>query len=119
MNIKKCKPSVVFATTLLIGSFVTVPSYAKHHAVLHHHAQLSGRISRMVSQADACMKESKYDQAEALYHDALNLNKDDISARVGLGMAYAKTFKLDRADEEFDKAIKIDPENPSLIRVRQ
>lgn len=107
-----CKPTVAFATTLLIGGLAATPAvYASSHAA-HHRAYLHGHVSRQVLQADELLKNNKFDQAEALYHDALNKNKNDLSARVGLGMIYAKTFRLDRADEEFDKALKVDPENP-------
>jgi Tfp pilus assembly protein PilF len=111
MNNHRNQIAVVLATTLLLGASVSSAVFASTHRSVHR-TSLHGRVSREVVQADELMKNDKFDQAENLYHDALNRNKNDISARVGLGMAYAKTFKLDRADEELDKALKLDPQNP-------
>ncbi len=107
------KTNVAFATTLMVGiSAGTTGAYARTHTG-HHRVSLQGQITRQVLQADELLKNNKFDQAEALYHDALNKNNTDVSARVGLAMVYAKTFKLDRADEEFNKVLQEDPQNPS------
>jgi tetratricopeptide (TPR) repeat protein len=112
MNINRQESYVVFATTLMLGSIASTAGFAK---AIHNRTHLHGHVSRMVSQADALMRINKYEQAEQLYHEALNRNKNDISARAGLGMSLAKNFKLDRADEEFDKVLKLDAENPVAL----
>lgn len=106
--------NVVVATTLFLGAAISAPSFASSHAKFKAGA-LHGRISRQVAQADALLRSGKFSQAEDLYHDALNRNKNDLSARAGLATAYAKAFKLDRADEEFNKVLKVDPENPVAL----
>ncbi len=114
MNIDKKTLAVAFATTLLLSASLRAPSYARSGA--HSHRQsLHGRISREVAQADILLKNNKFAEAEQLYHDALNCNKDDVSARTGLAMAYAKSFKLDRADEEFNRVLQADPQNPTAL----
>src|SRR5580658_4791830 len=115
MNNHRDQIAVALATTLLLGSSFSSAVFAGTHSSAHRRPSLHGRVSREVVQADQMMKNNKYDQAENLYHDALNRNKNDISARAGLGMAYAKTFKLDRADEELDKSLKLDPQNPLAL----
>lgn len=72
---------------------------------------LSARVSTEVQEADKLMARGKYKEAEELYHQALNVNSKDVAARAGYGLALAKGFKLDRAQEEFDKTIQDDPKN--------
>ncbi|HEY9772724.1 MAG TPA: tetratricopeptide repeat protein [Planktothrix sp.] len=115
MNNHKDQIVVALATTLLLGASFSSTAFARTYSGAHRKPSLQGRVSREVVQADQAMKNNKYDLAENLYHDALNRNKNDLSARVGLGMVYAKTFKLDRADEELDKALKLDPQSPIAL----
>jgi len=72
---------------------------------------LKGRISQELQMADELVRKGKYNEAAELYRTALNAQPKDITVRNGLAYAYAKSFKLDRADEEFDNVLKIDPKN--------
>lgn len=72
---------------------------------------LKGRIDRQVVMADELMLKGKYGDAAELYKQALNRNPKSVSASAGLGMAYAKQFKLDAANEQFDKVLSLDSRN--------
>ena len=72
-------------------------------------AKLKGSVSKQVNAADKLMQAGKYNAAEQLYHEAINANTKDLSAIVGYGLALSKQFKLTRAEEEFDRALKLDP----------
>jgi tetratricopeptide (TPR) repeat protein len=72
---------------------------------------LKGRIDRDVAMGDELMLKGKYADAAELYRQAINRNSKDVAAVVGLGMALGKQFKLDGAQEQFDKALELDPNN--------
>jgi tetratricopeptide (TPR) repeat protein len=74
-------------------------------------AKLKGLVSKQINAADKLMQAGKYAEAEQIYHDAINENSKDTSAIVGYGMSLSKQFKLTRADEEFDRALKLDPQD--------
>jgi tetratricopeptide (TPR) repeat protein len=71
-----------------------------------------GRVSETVMAADRMLLKGKYDIAANYYRTALKRNPRDINAAVGLGMALGRQFKLDAADQQFDKVISKDPDNP-------
>lgn len=71
-----------------------------------------GTISQSVAAADRLMTKGKYAEAQTYYQRAVRSNPRDVNARIGYGMALAKLFKLDAADEQFDKALKQSPDNP-------
>lgn len=69
------------------------------------------KIQRDVAMADELMLKGKYKEASDLYRQAINRNSKDVYAVTGLGMALAKQFKLDAAEEQFDKALAMDDKN--------
>ncbi len=69
------------------------------------------RIEHEVVEADDLMLKGKYSDAEGLYKAVLNKNTSSIPAAVGYGMAMAKQFKLDAAEEQFKKVLQQDPKN--------
>jgi len=71
-----------------------------------------GRVSQSVATADRLLVKGRYSAAADYYRAALRKNSKDTNAQVGLGMAYTKMFKLDGAQEQFDKALARDPGNP-------
>lgn len=72
---------------------------------------IRGKISMVVQQANTLFMERKYEEAASLYRTALKRNPKDVESRAGLGMALAMQFKLDAADQEFDKALELDGAN--------
>ncbi len=71
-----------------------------------------GTVSHTVVMADQLLVKGKYAQAADFYRAALNKNSGDVNAAVGLGMALGKQFKLDGAEEQFDRVLAKDPGNP-------
>jgi tetratricopeptide (TPR) repeat protein len=75
--------------------------------------KLKGHIEREVMEAEDLMSKRDYAAAADRYHDAIQKNTKNPSAYAGYGMALGKQFKLDAADEQFDKALKLDASNPA------
>lgn len=69
------------------------------------------KIEREVVMADDLMLKGKYSDAADLYKAVVTKNNKNVPAIVGYGMALAKQFKLDGANEQFDKALALDPHN--------
>ena len=72
---------------------------------------MKGHLVREVVDADDLMLKGKYADAADRYHDAMNKDPKNIAAHTGMGLALGKQFKLDAADEEFDKALTLEPQN--------
>ena len=72
---------------------------------------LKGKVDRQVLFADQLMLKGKYSEAADLYKDTLNRNKNNTAAKMGYGMALAKQFKLDGAEEQFDQILAADPQS--------
>ena len=69
------------------------------------------KIDREVVMADDLMQKGRYGDAADLYRSVWNRNPESVPAIIGWGMALAKQFKLDGANDQFDKALKLDPRN--------
>jgi tetratricopeptide (TPR) repeat protein len=69
------------------------------------------KIEREVVMADELMQKGKYADAADLYKQVATQHPDSVPALVGYGMALAKQFKLDAANEEFDKVLALDDKN--------
>lgn len=69
------------------------------------------RITREVVRADQMMLQGKYDEAADLYKGEMTRSPKSVAATVGYGMALAKQFKLDAAEENFNKVLALDPQN--------
>jgi tetratricopeptide (TPR) repeat protein len=100
----------ILAAGALMSLTLTLTTGDSAFAASHH--LYKGRVSQSVATADRLLVKGKYDAAAGIYRAALHKNPKDINAQVGLGMAYTKLFKLDGAQEQFDKALARDPGNP-------
>lgn len=69
------------------------------------------KIERDVVMADQLVQKGRYADAVDLYRQALKRNPRNVGVLVGLGTALARQFKLDGAEEQFDRALAIDPKN--------
>ncbi|MBX9667576.1 MAG: tetratricopeptide repeat protein [Candidatus Obscuribacterales bacterium] len=118
MNLKKLK--LTFG--LLAGSLTILPLVSLDQCLAHSSSDdglliaekrrtLKVRIEHDVVQADDLMLKGKYGDAESMYKQALQRNKNSVPATVGYGMALAKQFKLDGAKAQFEKALQMDPRN--------
>ncbi len=73
--------------------------------------KLKGRIDQEETAADDLMLQGKYSEATNVYKNVVAKHKDSQTAAVGLGMSYAKQFKLDAAEAQFDKVLAKYPNN--------
>jgi tetratricopeptide (TPR) repeat protein len=73
--------------------------------------RLTGKINHEVMMADDLMMKGKFAQAADLYHDVINNDSKNIGAMNGYGMALGRQFKLDAAQEQFQKTLAADPQN--------
>jgi tetratricopeptide (TPR) repeat protein len=118
MRIVEMTRLAVFLAASVSVSYLVTPgagAITKGRYAHPSHGQRSplykGTVSRQVQAAEKLMSEGKYQQAADMFHEALNRNPKDVEARVGYGMACVKQFALDRAGQEFDKALALDPKN--------
>lgn len=71
-----------------------------------------GRVSAAVTQGEKQLLAGQYDSAADTFRQALSRNAKDVPALCGLGFALGLQFKLDGADQQFDKALKINGNEP-------
>jgi tetratricopeptide (TPR) repeat protein len=69
------------------------------------------RITREVVRADQLMLQGKFTEAADLYKAEMGKDSKSIPAAVGYGMALAKQYKLDAAEDNFNKVLANDPMN--------
>jgi tetratricopeptide (TPR) repeat protein len=85
---------------------------AQHKGAAKPKSTLKIKIDNDVVMADDLMLKGKFSEAAEAYHTATQKGKGkNIPATIGYGMALAKQFKLDAANEQFDKALALDPRN--------
>ena len=101
---KKSKAAAVELKPVLPASAPTslaVPE-DKHEAVV---------IEPEILVADELMRKGEFSDAESLYHHVLKTNPGSLPATIGFGFALAKQFKLPAARAQFEKALKMKPDN--------
>lgn len=69
------------------------------------------RITREVVRADQLMLQGKFTEAADLYKTEMGRSPKSVAATVGYGMALAKQYKLDAAEDHFNKVLQLDPTN--------
>src|SRR5437870_2386830 len=57
----------------------------------------------------------KFDEAIKWYEAALKLNPNDVNVSTDLGVAYYYTNNPDKALEQLDRSLKIDPKHPKTL----
>lgn len=78
-------------------------------------AVMSGRVHTDIAPAEKLLSQGKYAEAESTFRDLLVSNPQDMAATAGLGMALVKQFKLDGADDLFDRVLTADPNNATAF----
>ena len=97
--IEKAKKTIFIAAALRKGDNKAKPA-------------LKIKIDNDVVMADDLMLKGKFGEAADAYHTATQKGKGkNIPATIGYGMALAKQFKLEAANEQFDKVLALDPRN--------
>jgi tetratricopeptide (TPR) repeat protein len=102
---------VLLANTVSVWAAQDVQAAAEGRTVIK--SKLKGKIEREVMEAEDLMSKRDYANAAERFHDAIQKNTKNVTAISGLGMALGKQFKLDGAEEQFNKALAIDPSNPT------
>ena len=92
------------------GTQLAAPATAKYDA---NAGMISGQVKADAMVAEKLLSQGKWSDAEGLFREALINNPRDVRSTLGLGMALANQFKLDAADELFDRVINQDPNSPS------
>lgn len=127
MKVRKGTQVAIAATGLLLGCQVhalaqvpgvpstgSYPGYAPAPlpgASSSDPTVLSGRVKHDIMPAEKLLSQGKYADAEGMFRELIVNNPADIAATIGLGTALAKQFKLDGADELFDRVLASDPNN--------
>ncbi|HEY9776524.1 MAG TPA: tetratricopeptide repeat protein [Planktothrix sp.] len=62
-------------------------------------------------QAANLMVQGAYEKATSILLDIVTTDPDNVQAQAQLGYALGRQYKLDEADEHFDKALALDPKN--------
>ncbi len=117
----KSKRHILLAVSLVIGCSINpakaqVPmpgsgSGTSSTLRLNPNVDLTGKVTTNLMPAEKLLSQGKYSEAEDTFRELLVNNPADVNAQAGLGMALAKQFKLDGADEMFERVLKQDPNN--------
>lgn len=70
---------------------------------------MTGQIATDVVPAQRLLSKGRYSEAEEAFRELLVKDPQDMAATVGLGIALAKQFKLDGAEEMFDRVLLQNP----------
>lgn len=73
--------------------------------------KLKGKVSRDMMEADDLLSKGNWTDAADAYKKVMGHDSKNSAAIAGYGMALGKQFKLDAAEEQFDKALQMDPTN--------
>lgn len=74
-----------------------------------------GKVSATVAAGEKLLLAGKYSQAQDTFRQAVNQNSRDRDALTGLGIALAMQFKLDAADDQLSKALKVNLRTPLAL----
>lgn len=104
--------ALALGLALTSSASITSPALAKRfESTLSHKKLFKGRVNNNVSRGERYLTKGQYAKATEAFRKALNRNSRDTAALNGLGLSLAFQFKLDGAEKEFDKALKVDPNN--------
>ncbi len=104
--------ALALLATIALSVASSGASQASRQSMFREGKLFRGRITANTQRAETLLLRGKYDQAETAFRAAIGRNSKDVDARSGLGMALAMQFKLDGADDQLDRALKLDPSNP-------
>src|SRR5262245_3437921 len=93
------------------GAQAPIPLQGSPPTPTHDKDVLTGTVRANLIQPEQLLSQGKYADAEEMYRQVLMNDPQNLSATVGLGMALAKQFKLDGADDMFDRVLQSDLNN--------
>lgn len=103
---------VLAATLLLSVSSAAIAAPAGMQVTPFRDGKLfKGNVSYHVSRAENALINGSYQKAETSFRSAIAKNPRDYRARAGLGLALAMQFKLDGAEDQVDRALKLSPKD--------
>lgn len=107
------KPGIALLGVLLAASFGLANSAdaSSHGRLIAETGRLKGKVQRDLVEADDLMSKGDWTKAADAYKAVMNKDTKNAAAYAGYGLALGKQFKLDAAEENFDKALQIDPTN--------
>lgn len=73
--------------------------------------KLKGKVARDIMEADDLLSKGDWTKAADAYKKVMSHDGKNAAAVAGYGMALGKQFKLDAAEEQFNKALELDPTN--------
>jgi tetratricopeptide (TPR) repeat protein len=107
---KALAATVMLAIAMPVAS-TAAPKRLVAMSVNNGQTVMKARLVREVVEADALMLKQKYADAAELYHQGVNKDPKNVVALTGLGMALGKQFKLDAAEDQFNKVLLLEPQN--------
>ncbi|MDZ4835740.1 MAG: tetratricopeptide repeat protein [Candidatus Melainabacteria bacterium] len=110
---KKVVLSTILGASCVLGLSGTQNAGAAQDASSHaSHAKLfKGRISYQVAKAEELWLQRKYDDAAVAFRKEMKRHPRNLDATAGLGMSLVMQFKLDGAEEQFDRVLTKQPDN--------
>lgn len=107
--------SMVSASVLVLGGAAAaqapIPLQGSPPTPARDKDVLTGTVRANLIPPDQLLAQGKYADAEEMYRQVLMNDPQNLAATVGLGMALAKQFKLDGADDMFDRVLQSDLNN--------
>lgn len=98
-----------FAQVPVPGSSSVTPSYIPPQTTTPTQPVITGKVATDVIPAQKLLSKGRYSEAEESFRELLVKDPQDLQATVGLGIALAKQFKLDGAEEMFDRVLAQNP----------
>lgn len=110
---KKLVLSTILGAGLVVGLAGTQNAGAAHQVNSNaSHAKLfKGRVTYQVAKAEELWLQRKYDAAADAFRKEIKRRPRNLDATAGLGMSLVMQFKLDGAEEQFDRVLSKQPDN--------
>lgn len=108
-NILSGKITLRLAVILLIVIFSSFLFCGINQALAEKGQANSRTIEKLMAEAESHLQDASYDEAIAIYEDAIAIDPDNLLAHQGVGKAYSLSEQLEEAEAEFKKVLKIDP----------
>ncbi len=103
--------STILGISLSIGLTGAQNAGAATKASAHRAKLFKGRVAYQVAKAENLWLQRKYDDAATAFRAEMKRHPRNLDATAGLGMSLVMQFKLDGAEEQFDRVLTKQPDN--------